>query len=177
MRQVFIDGRNEVYAALLQRLGRIHTGEAPYGDWRALVRETEIEGAIVRYNESKKGVIYPASEPGAPPQLGYRAWSAFLFPISEWGLVWFDDTALVFMKRGGRGEPWIESGEYRVLNLEDDEYVLERAARDPAFAADLRREAVKRLAIAPPSRRLEDLAARIGALPGTLPTGGSRPGS
>lgn len=156
-RQVFIDGRNELYATLLARLAAIHMGEAPYDDWRALIREREIEGAVVKYQETKKGVIYPPARPGDAPVLGYRSWSAFLFPSSEWALVYFDDTALVFMKRGGAGEAWIRSDEYRDLNPEDRDYLLERAQHDPAFAERLRREAFRRLTESPPVRRVEEL--------------------
>lgn len=156
-RKVFIDGRNEVYPSLLARLGHIHSGEAPYQDWRDLIRESGIEGAIVQYNETRKGVLYPPAVPGGPAVPGYRAWSAFLFPDSEWALVGFDDTALVFMKRGGKGESWIARGEYRALNPEDSEYLLDRAAHEPAFAGVLRSEAARRLRTGPPSRRLEQL--------------------
>jgi hypothetical protein len=161
-KKVFIDGRNELYAGLLARLGRIHTGDA-YEDWRRLVRDYGIEGSIVKYKETLKGVIYPPARPGEPPMRGYRAWSAFLFPATEWALVYFDDTALVFMKRGGRGEPWIERSEYRVLNPEDAAFLLERAAGDAVFAAALRREIERRLSETwlPRSRRTEALLERL----------------
>lgn len=164
-RQVFIDGRNELYTALLPRLAAIHAGEAPYSEWRALIRDHGIEGAVVKYQEGKKGVIYPPSSPGGPPVLGYRSWSAFLFPVSEWALVDFDDTALIFMRRGRGGESWIRSGEYRDYNPEDRDYLLERARQDPSLAERLRVEARRRLSETPPSRRterfLEDLEAPL----------------
>ena len=162
-RKVFIDGRNELYTKLLPRLGRIHTGEAPYSDWRSLIQENGIEGAIVKYQPTKKGVLYPPATPGAEPVRGYRAWSAFLFLPAEWALVYFDDTALVFMKRGGQGEPWIRSAEYRDLNQEDREYLVERAREDPALASRLRAEARRRLSESPRCRRVVEFLADLDA--------------
>jgi hypothetical protein len=152
-RKVFIDGRNELYAGLLPRLARIHAGQSPYEDWRKLITDYAIEGAIVRYKDTKVGVLYPAARPGDPPLRGYRAWSAFLFPRQEWALVDFDDTALVFMKRGGRGEPWANTDEYRDYNPEDDDYLLEKARLDPSFAKRLRSEVVRRQQQSPPCDR------------------------
>src|SRR5262249_31643993 len=137
------------------RLGRIASGEAPYSDWRALVRDLRIEGALVRYNETRKGVIYPPATPGGAESRGWRAWSAYLFPPSEWALVRVDDAALVFMHRGGGGERWISEGEYRELNLEASDYLLARAARDPSFAESLRVEGTRRVSQPPRCRRLE----------------------
>jgi len=99
--------------------------------------------------------------PGGPEIRGMRAWSAYLFPSSEWALVWFDDASLVFMRRGGGGESWISEGEYRDLNLEDDEYLLARAAREPSFAESLRAEAARRISEAPRCRRLEAFLDRL----------------
>jgi hypothetical protein len=155
--QVFIDGRNEVYPELLTRLGRIHTGETPYSEWRTLISGLGIGGAIVRYQETRKGVIYAPERPGEEPKRGYRAWSAYLFPPSEWALVYFDDSALVFMKRGGTGQAWIDRGEYAALNPEDGDYVLELAASDPAFDEKLRADLHRRMAQAPPSTRVHAL--------------------
>jgi hypothetical protein len=161
-RKVFIDGRNELYTKLLPRLGRIHTGEAPYSEWRSLIRDYGIEGAIVKYQPTMKGVLYPPVRPGDEPVRGYRAWSAFLFPSHEWALVYFDDTALVFMRRGGPGEPWIRSAEYRDLNPEDREYLLERARHDSAFASRLRAEASRRVGESPDCRRAAQLLRDLG---------------
>jgi hypothetical protein len=161
-RQVFIDGRNELYADLLPRLARIHTGELPYAAWRGLIADFAIEGAIVKYNPSRTGVVYPPRNPGQAPSRGYRAWSAVLFPSQEWALVYFDDTAMVFVKRGGRAERWATSWEYHELNPDDADYVLEKAARDPAFARRLRAELLHRLAQSPRSQRAERFLEALG---------------
>ena len=171
-RKVFIDGRNEVYPQLLARLGAVYAGgPGSYEDWRRLVAEYRIEGAIVRYQETLKGVIYPPGHAGEPERRGYRAWSAYLFPPAEWALVYFDDTALVFMKRGGAGERWIARGEYLALNPEDGDYVRERASSDTAFAARLREDCERRLGRAPPSERAAGICRRAD-LP-SRPAGGA----
>lgn len=154
-RKVFIDGRNEVYGGLLRRLGAIYSGQAPYSEWQDLLRGYGIDGAIVRYSESLKGVIYPPETPGAERVRGYRAVSAFLFPSPEWALVYFDDTALVLMKRGGSAQAWIDDEGYRELNPEDLAYLLEKASRDPALADRLRSEAERRIREEPRSVRAE----------------------
>lgn len=165
-RRVFIDGRNELYEGLLRRLGRIHTGESPYEDWRRLLEEQRIDGALVK-DKGEAGMVtfqLPPGSPGAPPHRVRRAFSAVYFPVADWALVWFDDSAMVFVKRGGAGEAWRTRQEYRVINPEDAVFVLDKAARDPAFAAQAREEAERRVKEAPRCEKAERLLAALLAL-------------
>ena len=170
-RQVFIDGRNELYESLLTRLGRIQTGEAPYEDWKRLLAEKGIDGALVK-DKGEGGMVtfrLPPSSAGEEPRLVRRAFSAIYFPVGEWALVWFDDTAMVFVRRGGAGEAWRAKGEYRALNPEDAAFVLDKAARDPAFAALAMEEAERRVEETPRSQKAERLLTALRGIPAAVP--------
>ena len=73
----------------------------------------------------------------------------------------FDDTALVFMKRGGRGNEWASQDEYRDYNPEDSEYLLEKARIDPALARRLRAEIARRQRQSTPCRRADQFLKQL----------------
>jgi|GEM_PF-985001 len=162
--QVFIDGRNELYESLLRRMGRIQhpeegAGGASFQDWKRLLSEHGIDGAILK-DKGEAGMVsflLPPASPQESPRRVRRAFSAVYFPSAEWALVYFDDTAMVFVRRGSGGQPWVDRAEYRVLNPEDAAFVLEKAAHDPAFASQALAEAERRVKETPPSQRAEDL--------------------
>jgi len=106
-----------------------------------------------------------------------RAFSAVYFPVSDWALVYFDDTAMVFVKRSGAAGGWAARDEYRVLNPEDSAFVIDKASRDAAFGTRALEEAERRVREAPRCERAEQiLAALRAAVPlstAPVPTPGS----
>jgi len=150
--KVFIDGRNEVHAALLQDLARsLDDGRA----WASLLERHGVDSALVGYRSERIQVA------GAPAE-DARAFTALHFPRRSWALVHWGDTAMVFVKRGAGYEDLIDREEYEFLNPEDWEYSLERCRRgDPLLAAGIRADLARRLAEAPPSRRARDLEGRF----------------
>jgi hypothetical protein len=170
--RVFIDGRNELYESLLTRLGRIQTGEVPHEEWKRLLSEKGVDGALVK-DKGEGGMVtfrLLPSSPGEGPRTVRRAFSAVYFPIAEWALVWFDDTAMVFVRRGGAGESWRAKGEYRVLNPEDASFVLDKAAHDSAFAALAIEEATRRVNEAPRCTKAEWLLSALRDAARAVPT-------
>ena len=161
-RLVFVDGRMELFVPLLRELEGIYSGARPWSDWAALLERHHIEGALIRYADSLKGVVYPGSEGGAPRK-GWRAYSAYLFPSDAWALVYWDDTAMLWLRRGGGNDDLIRRYAYEVVNPEDEAWQLEQAGRDPEFREALRRDLSRRSKEAPPSRRAADLLGRLGA--------------
>ena len=163
-RAVFIDGRNELFAPLLQELSGIYSGESSYNAWLDLVRRFAIEGALVRYSPDKMGVVYPAAG-DLPPRRGYRAFSAYLFPQSGWALVYWDDTAMLFLRRGSENRALIDRFAYRSVNPEDAEYVLQKAVEDPRFRESLQQDLTRRLSEPPSCERARILLGQLRQLP------------
>ena len=163
-RAVFIDGRNELFAPLLQELSGIYSGESSYNAWLDLVRRFAIEGALVRYSPDKMGVVYPAAG-DLPPRRGYRAFSAYLFPQSGWALVYWDDTAMLFLRRGSENRALIDRFAYRSVNPEDAEYVLQKAVEDPRFRESLQQDLTRRLSEPPSCERARILLGHLRQLP------------
>jgi len=134
-RRVFIDGRNEVHADLLGEMsGAIDDGRK----WHDLLARYAVEGAVVAYRSRLVQV-----RDAATGEVSDASFSGLHFPRREWALVWWDDVAMVFVRRDGpygalaserefrlcRPEAWLLSG-VRVRSGED------RAA----VAAELRRK-------------------------------------
>lgn len=88
-RRVFIDGRNEVHARLLADLSAaLDDGRL----WNELMDRHGIEGAVVAYRDAavrlQDGSVSTFSETH--------------FPRSRWALAWWDDVAMIFVRREGR---------------------------------------------------------------------------
>ncbi|MBI3447803.1 MAG: hypothetical protein HY049_02610 [Acidobacteria bacterium] len=155
--RVFIDGRNEVHAALLGEIARaLDDGRA----WSDLLDRHDVRAALVRYRDERIAVA------GQPAEMA-RSFAALHFPRSRWALVFWGDSAMVFVKRGAGADALIASEEYQFAHPEDTAYQIERCrggdrALLDGILADLRR----RVAAPPRSERAERLLAEFGALGG-----------
>ena len=82
---------------------------------------------------------------------------------------------MVFVKRAGRAEAWLEKEEYHALNPEDAAFVLDKASRDPQFASRAREELERRVKQEPRCLRAENLLGRLRADgTSTAPSGAPR---
>ncbi|OLC54710.1 MAG: hypothetical protein AUH92_03455 [Acidobacteria bacterium 13_1_40CM_4_69_4] len=118
--RVFIDGRNEVYPALLRE---IFAASSDSRAWQALLQRYDIDSAFVRYSPTLERVIRPGTD-GGPGAVRERAFSADHFPAGGWALVYWDDDAMIFLRRSEENEPVIARHEYRAIQPEDWRYQL-----------------------------------------------------
>jgi hypothetical protein len=153
-RKVFIDGRNELYAPLVQRISK---GLKNYDEWLLLLDDYEIDAALVSYWPSLKGVLYPPDSEMGIARRDYRAYSAFLFLREEWALVYWDDVAMVFFKRVREHDAIIDQYEYKYLNPEDWRYLLSRSKGDEDLRQKIIHELSRRLREEPASERARAL--------------------
>lgn len=117
--KVFIDGRNEIYGDLLHGIEDALAGPA---QWKSLIDLHGIDAAFLRYPPNLQKVLYP-SVGGAPPRRGERAFSSAYFPSTEWALVYWDDDAMIFLRRGPEHDALIHRLEYRAINPDDWRYL------------------------------------------------------
>jgi hypothetical protein len=145
--RAFIDGRNEVHAGLLAE------SAAAVGDgrlWQEMLDRHAIDAALVRYRPGRIAVDAPGGL--------RRSFAPLHFPRSRWALVHWGDAGMVFLRRDGRHGDLAAREEYRAVEPEDWEHLLERVEREgdllrQAVLADIRRRLVEE----PHSRRAGDL--------------------
>ena len=113
-RPVFIDGRNEIYPELLQE---IHAGMGNVQSFWELTRRWQLDAALLRYPPQGMVVGYP--QPGSGRRDVVRSWSEVFFPRREWALVYWDDTAMVRVRRDAVDASWLDRNEFRHLNPDD----------------------------------------------------------
>jgi len=153
--RVFIDGRNEVHAALL---GEIAEALDDGRGWASLLDRHDVRGAVVGYREQRIEVA------GRPVEMA-RSFAALHFPRSKWALVFWGDAAMVFLRRGGEIDALISSDEYRFVHPEDAAYQLERCRHgDQALLAGVLGDLRRRVAASPRSARAEDLLKTFGEI-------------
>ena len=154
-RLVFIDGRNEVFVDLMQRLTAARDDSRA---WNALLRDHGVEYAILEYVDDLDRVTTIGGDGTTTTTLAPM--TATRFPRSRWALVYFDDDGMVFVRRGGMNER-LARLEYRHVYPEGRGYqrFLVESGREPRneVIAELRRK----LAEDPQSRRARQLLSSI----------------
>jgi hypothetical protein len=161
-RQVFIDSRNEVRPDLLHELARARADE---GAWRALLDRYAIDAALVRYDERLRPLVTLDAR-GRPARFEHHTSSALLFPREGFALVYWDDLALLFLRRSPARAARLAGEEYRVVQPEDWQATLAAAAADPAVRAAALAEVERRLREDPTLQRAAHLRESLVALGG-----------
>jgi hypothetical protein len=133
-RQVFQDDRNEIHEPLLRRIWEIFRSSNVTA-WSNLLEAFGADTALVRYHPPIR-VTDPAGN-----DLGLRGFSTIWFPAREWALVYWDDVAMVFVRRHGAPAGLLERHEYRVLRPDDIAHLAGDHALSPVIAGELARAA------------------------------------
>jgi hypothetical protein len=95
-RKIFIDGRNEVYLPLLQKIVK---SRADNRQWNQLLGEYEVDYALLNYVDDLEEVTYMKPDGGS--FVAYMPFTETHFPRSRWALIFFDDTGMVLVRRKG----------------------------------------------------------------------------
>jgi hypothetical protein len=137
-RRVFIDGRNEVYVTLLERLARAVSDSRA---WSALLRDYRIEYALLNYVDQLDRVT--TIDRSGKVSVGFAPISSTRFPRSQWALVYWDDTGMVFVRRKGINAA-LAATEYAHLFPEGRDYqrqlIIEAGLDRQAVVTELRRK-------------------------------------
>jgi hypothetical protein len=156
-RTVFLDDRNEIHEPLLRSFWVIFQ-RSDVTAWNTLLASYGIDTALVRYHPTTR-VRTPDGK-----DLGERGFSALWFPARDWALVYWDDVAMVLVRRDAANPEFLERCEYHMLRPDDFINLEFRLAAEedlrPIAAAELRRA----LREAPQSQRAQRLAAFLADL-------------
>ena len=154
-RLVFVDGRNEVYLPLLERLARSHGDSRA---WNALLRDYRIEYAALEYVDALDRVTTIAADGSVKTTLAPL--SATRFPRSRWALIHFDDAGMLFVRRDGVNRHLADL-DYDAIYPEGSgyqRYLVESGAVDRARAIE---QLQRKLREDPTSRRARHLLESI----------------
>jgi hypothetical protein len=113
--RVFIDGRNEIYPGLLREVfGSLNDSRA----WEGFLARLEVDAAFLRYAPALEQVVRPGAY-GRRGRVSARAFSANHFPKEAWALVYWDDDAMIMLRRTPENAGVIARQEYRAIQPED----------------------------------------------------------
>ena len=160
-RRVFIDGRNEINPQLLRELAAARNDSRR---WNDLLARFDIDVALVRYDDRLREVLTPGRAPDGTHAVTYHTTNALLFPVSRFALVYWDDQAMMFVRRTPERASWLARDEYRFVHPENRRATLERAATDADFLRRALVELQRRLAEDPRCERALALREELDAL-------------
>jgi hypothetical protein len=160
-RQVFLDDRNEIHEPLLREIWEIFA-TSNVAAWEDLLERWHIDTVLLRYHEP----IRVTTPDGA--ELGERGFSQLWFPTERWAMVYWDDVAMVVVRRSAVPAAFVADHEYRILHPDDLDHVLATLSAEPnllpAATAELRRA----LADDPECRRALTLGRALGSIAGKM---------
>jgi hypothetical protein len=115
-RRIFIDGRNEVFLPLLQKLIQMREDSR---SWIAFLKEYQIEYALLNYVDTLETVTL--LDRNGNKTISLAPFSSTHFPRNQWALVYWDDTGMILVKRSGINSD-VLSSEYRAVYPEGTSY-------------------------------------------------------
>ncbi len=152
-RPIFIDGRNEVFLSLMERLAVARRDSRA---WNALVRDYAIEYALVDYVDEPERVTVMGAD--GKTTMALEPVSNTRFPRSRWALVYWDDDGMIFVKRNGMNSP---ANEYISIYPEVRAYQRYLVEAGKVNRASVEAELRRKLKEDPSSRRAQALLRSI----------------
>ena len=115
--KVFIDGREDVYVAAGIADDYIDADSYPRR-WRNLADKYAIDFAVIKY-------------PTTPPPSPDLSVERLAFARSDWALVYFDDLAIIYVRRNGKNDRIIQECEIKTVQPLQLSVYLDNIVRDP----------------------------------------------
>jgi hypothetical protein len=159
-RPVFIDGRNEIYSDLMPEIFAALKDPAA---WTGLLERYRIGSAFLRYPPTLQKVIYPGGE-GRQPVAAERAFSSAYFRRDAWALVYWDDDAMIYVRRGPEHDDLIARLEYRAVHPDDWRHLYAGVLTGRLPVAPILVEIRRKLQEDPSCRRARTLLATFSGL-------------
>ncbi len=106
-RRIFIDGRNEVFVEVQRRYRR---AERDQKLWAEMLDDFQIGHALISYRNPMDRVTLVDRQSGRRRAVN-RPFAASRFPRQTWALVFWDDTAMVYLRRSAEAAATIAEHE------------------------------------------------------------------
>jgi hypothetical protein len=117
--RVFLDDRNEVNEPLLAEIWQIFA-RSDVAAWQAMLDGYSIDTVLLRYHEPLRVTTPDGTD------LGPRGFSQLWFPTERWAMVYWDDVAMVLVRRSSVSDTFLAGREYHVVHPDDTAHVLAR---------------------------------------------------
>jgi hypothetical protein len=124
--QLFLDDRNEIHEPLLKEIWEIFS-RSDVAAWETLLGHWQIDTILLRYHEP----ISVATPDGR--NLGRRGFSTLWFPSARWATVYWDDVAIVIVRRSSVPEAFLTEREYHRLHPDDFEHIAATLQKEPSL--------------------------------------------
>jgi len=158
--RVFIDGRNEVYPDLLRE---VFASLNDSRDWQAFLARLDIDSALLRYAPVLEQVVRPGPD-GQRGSVMERAFSINHFPRDAWALVYWDDDAMIVVRRSPENAAVVARQEYRAIHPEDWRYLYAGVVTGRQALGPILGELERKLREDPGCARARALLATFGRL-------------
>ena len=133
--------------------------------WQALLDRYEIDGAVVDYVALPRMVLAGASGRHALPGANVpAARSSLYFAPERFALVYWDDVAMLFVRRSSDREGKTREQEYSVVRPDEPGLLIAQARDDERLRNDAIEELERRVGVTPRSGRAESLLESLRAL-------------
>jgi hypothetical protein len=153
-RQVFQDDRNEIHETLLREIWEI-LETSDVAQWSALLARWGIDAALVRFHPPIS-VTNPEGD-----DLGERGFSALWFPDRTWALIYWDEIAMVLVRRGTVPDELLERHEYRVIRPDDLDHLRQILTTDESLRLEAADELARALDQAPAGWRAHEISTMV----------------
>lgn len=157
--RVFLDGRDDLYAGFRQRLGRAVLDSRL---WFPLLNEERIGATLLGY-EQDGTEVRTVDAAGRVTGTIRQPWSVTYFPPEEWALVYFDDVAMVHLRRTPAHAALIARDGLDALFPEDADYQRWMIARGAVDRNAAEAQLARVLARDPQGRRANALREALAA--------------
>jgi hypothetical protein len=157
-RLVFQDDRNEIHEDLLRGIWSLLQRNDIQG-WNGLLETYGCDTALVRYHAPLK--VSPAD--GEGPH--FRGFTARWFSAAEWALVYWDDVAMVFVRRKDAPPELLARHEYRVIRPDDLEHLQWLVSENPGLRSEAASEAERAFRASPDNSLADRVAAYLAVGP------------
>lgn len=117
------DGRY-IFHGLLEQAAQ---AGADSGKWRQFMEQKMFDGALLPNLDQKLPSLRRYPDGSTRPFL--RPWYFYYMPRERWALVYWDDQALFFIKRGAVAQAWLARHEYRYLRPKDEAALADALSR------------------------------------------------
>jgi hypothetical protein len=157
-RKIFIDGRNEVYLPLLQKIVKSRSDNR---QWNQLLNEYQIDYALLSYVDELERVTY--MNPNGGSFVVYMPFTETHFPRSRWALLFWDDTGMVLVRRKGQNSNLLPM-EFSNVYPEGSDYMKQLVQSGKIPKAKVIDELERKLREDPSCRRAKNLLESIKTL-------------
>jgi hypothetical protein len=157
-RKIFIDGRNEVYLPLLQKIVKSRVDNR---QWNQLLNEYQIDYAILNYVDDLEKVTY--MNPNKESFVVYMPFTETHFPRSRWALIFWDDTGMVLVRRKGQNSNLLPM-EFRNVFPEGSDYMKQLVVNGKISKAEAISQLERKLREDSSCRRAKNLLESIKTL-------------